>query len=52
MSRSSPAAAAALARRSRALHGAGYRVAVTDVDGAKAQAVAQALDGTVPRPSA
>lgn len=30
----------------RALHGAGYRVAVTDVDGAKAEAVAQALDAT------
>lgn len=28
----------------RALHGAGYRVAVTDIDGVKAQAVAASLD--------
>lgn len=30
----------------KALHSAGYRVAVSDVDGAKAEAVAQALDAT------
>lgn len=30
----------------KALHDAGYRVAVTDVDGAKAEAVAKALDAT------
>lgn len=30
----------------KALHGAGYRVAVTDIDGGKAQAVVQALDAS------
>jgi 3-oxoacyl-[acyl-carrier protein] reductase len=32
------------ARPSRALHGAGYRVAVTDIDAGKAASVAEALD--------
>lgn len=34
------------AAMARALHGAGYRVAITDVDGAGAQALAAELDGT------
>lgn len=34
------------AAMARALHGAGYRVAITDVDGAGAEALAVELDGT------
>jgi 3-oxoacyl-[acyl-carrier protein] reductase len=36
----------------RALHGAGYRVAVTDIDAGKAASVAEALDPTGKPPSA
>jgi 3-oxoacyl-[acyl-carrier protein] reductase len=34
------------AAMARALHGAGYRVVITDVDGAGAEALAVELDGT------